>query len=349
MYVVGKPNIANWKKFRERIEKIKDSQILTNDGPFVRELEIRIEQFIGRKCLAVCNATIAIELVLRALELDGEHAITIPSFTFIATAHAITSVRSYPNFVDIDKNSLCMLPNRMSGRAAIPVDIFGGCGNIEEYEENAYITTIYDSAHSLGSRYKGIPMGGFGKASIFSLHATKCIQGFEGGLICTDDEELLNSLRLMRNFGFNSSPKVHGELRGWGTNAKMSEVHAAMALTNFENMEVIIEKNTENYNLYSKYLPDSCQIFKFGSHISPNYSYVPVFSTKRDLIVDYLYERGCFARKYFTPCHKVPPYTYWRGNLENTEEISNSIFCLPTGLSIKEPDIKKICKWVSEV
>ncbi|PWT92763.1 MAG: dTDP-4-dehydro-6-deoxyglucose aminotransferase, partial [Blastocatellia bacterium] len=164
-----------------RINSLLDRRWLSNNGPYVQELEQRLAEYIGVKhCIAMCNATVAIEIVIRALELRGE--VIVPSFTFVATAHAVQWQALIPVFCDIDplthnldpKRVLQAVTPRTSG--IIGVHVWGRPCDVEALSEIADrrgLKLIFDSAHALGCSYEGTMIGCFGDAEIFSFHATK--------------------------------------------------------------------------------------------------------------------------------------------------------------------------------
>lgn len=348
MYVVGKPALLRPKKYLERVEKILYSGTFTNQGPYVRRLESAIEDYMGAYCVAVANATLGLQLVW---EQSPHRWITTQSFTFVATVNALTQEWK-PNFGDIDPNNFGLDPNELKGGAACAVNLFGGVCDIEKLED-ACRWLIFDSAHALGVEWDGRPVGVFGNAEVFSLHATKFINGGEGGLITTRSQELAERLRRTRNFGFIvPSANRHGQLGNeWGTNAKMSEFHAALALTNWEDRELLREVYHQHWETYAANLPFPLYNPQ-RSGVKSNFAYVVGFvdPDKREALLDGLYERGVFARKYFEPLHVLPghhPSHY--PHLKHTEEIARKVICFPTGPSLSQRDILTICEHTQRV
>jgi dTDP-4-amino-4,6-dideoxygalactose transaminase len=206
---VGRPNVGDGGKLMERVGKILDNRWLTNNGPSVQEFERRIADMIGvRNCVAMCNATVAMEMTIRALDLSGE--VIVPSFTFIAAAHALQSQLITPVFCDIDPKTHNLDPRcieelitpRTTG--IIPVHLWGRACDTDAIAEIAgrrNLKVLYDAAHAFGCSHGGRMIGGFGECEIFSFHATKIINTFEGGAVTTNNDTVANKLRLMRNFG----------------------------------------------------------------------------------------------------------------------------------------------------
>lgn len=200
---VGRPNIGNREAFLARVNEILDSQWLTNNGPMVQEFERRIAERVGvRHCVAMCNATIALEIAIRALGLSGE--VIVPSWTFVATAHALYWQGITPVFADIDPDTHNLVPDavrrmitpRTSG--IIGVHLWGRAAPIDELQAIADehgLKLMFDAAHAFGSSYKGQSIGRFGACEVFSFHATKAFNTMEGGAVVTNDDELAEAMR----------------------------------------------------------------------------------------------------------------------------------------------------------
>lgn len=357
---VGSPNIGKRDRLMGFIDKILDSGWLTNDGPYSREFERQIETLLGVKhCLAISNGTLALELTIRALGLTGE--VIVPSYTFIATAHALQWQEITPVFCDIDpqthnadpKQIEQLITPRTSG--IIGVHLWGRPSDIDAIErigEEHGLKVLFDAAPAFGCSYKGKMIGNFGDAEVFSFHATKFINTFEGGGITTNDDELAEKIRLMRNFGFDGLDNVIYI----GTNGKMNEVCAAMGLTSLEKMKEFIEVNRRNYEAYSQGLSGipGVSVIRYDSYERCNYQYVPIevhtatIGISRDNLVKILMAENIRARRYFYPgCHKMEPYRSYYPNsslwLRNTEECAGRVIVLPTGTSIELGDVEKIC------
>jgi dTDP-4-amino-4,6-dideoxygalactose transaminase len=358
---VGRPNIPHRDRFLERINAMLDRRWLTNNGPLVREFESRIAALTGVKhCVAMCNATVALEIAIRALELHGE--VIIPSYTFVATAHALQWQEVTPVFADIDPMSYnldpaCierLLTPRTTG--IIGVHVWGrACDTaaIEQIARRHRLKVIYDAAHALGCSHNGKMIGEFGSCEVFSFHATKFLNSFEGGAVVTNDEALAHQMQLMRNFGFAGYDRVLYV----GTNGKLSEVCAAMGLTSLEALDEIIAVNRRNYECYRNNLEDvpGIKLIDYDTSEHQNYQYIvleidpTVASLNRDELVPVLHAENVLARKYFWPCcHRMEPYRSHFPHahllLPNTERVAPRVMVLPTGTTLSCEDINKICR-----
>ncbi|HEX2027221.1 MAG TPA: DegT/DnrJ/EryC1/StrS family aminotransferase [Nitriliruptorales bacterium] len=234
-----RPDLGDTSRLSARLEAILASGILT-DGPTVRALEEAVADYLGvGHVVAVASGTSGLMLVMQACGLDGR--VVMPSFTFAATAHAAHWAGARVTFADIEPASLTLDPEdvreRVDGAAAVVgVHLYGtpcAVEALQEVADHAGIPVIYDAAHALGSRRAGCPVGRFGVAEVFSLSPTKVTVAGEGGLITTDDDALAETCRLGRGYG---NPGDYDCLFP-GLNARMSELHAAVALHAFERLD----------------------------------------------------------------------------------------------------------------
>ena len=358
---VGRPNIGNRQKLLERFNDILDRRWLTNAGKYVQELEGRVAEMVGVKhCIVMCNGTVALEIAIRAAGLTGE--VIVPSLTFIATAHALQWQQITPVFCDIHPKTYNLDPSRVEEMITprttgiIGVHLFGRPSNIDALEELARrrnLKLLFDAAHAFGCSYKGRMIGSFGHAEMFSFHATKFLNTFEGGAIVTNDDELASKIRLMKNFGFAGYDNVIYI----GTNGKMSEVSAAMGLTGLESLEEFINVNRRNYIQYKHELKGipGIQLMAYDETDKCNYQYIVLevdeqtIGISRDQMVQILHAENILARRYFYPgCHNMEPYRSHFPHaglvLPQTEKLVNRLLSLPTGTAVGVEDITKICQ-----
>ncbi|MEO8435103.1 MAG: aminotransferase class I/II-fold pyridoxal phosphate-dependent enzyme [Pyrinomonadaceae bacterium] len=357
---VGRPNFGDRQHLLERIDEIIDGRWFTNAGPFVKELEQKLAQFLGVKhCIAMCNATIALEIAIKALGLKGE--VIVPSFTFIATAHALQWQEITPVFCDVDPETHNLDPRRVEElitphtSGIIGVHLWGRPCDVAGLAEVAHrhrLALLFDAAHAFACSYAGRMIGSFGDAEVFSFHATKFFNTFEGGAVTTNDDELAARMRLMKNFGFAGYDNVIYI----GTNGKMSEVCAAMGLTSLESLSEFIAVNQRNYNLYRQELKDTrgVKVIDYDPAEQNNYQYIVLeideaaTGVGRDDLLNILWAENVIARRYFYPgCHRAEPYrTLYPdagANLRVTEELGTRVLLLPNGNAVGEAEIRGIC------
>jgi dTDP-4-amino-4,6-dideoxygalactose transaminase len=357
---VGRPNIGKRDRLLERINNILDTRWFTNNGPYVQEIEKKIAQMLGVKhCIATCNGTIALEIAIRALGLAGE--VIVPSFTFLATAHALQWQGVTPVFCDIDplthnldpRSVEHMITSRTTG--VIGVHLWGRPCDVKALLDIANrhnLKLLFDAAHAFGCSYKGRMIGNFGDAEVFSFHATKFFNTFEGGAVITNDDELAAKVRLMKNFGFADYDRVISI----GINGKMSEVSAAMGLTSLESIEEFIATNYRNYKQYREHLAEvpGVSLITYNEQEKNNYQYIvleideDLTHVNRDQLKEILWAENVLVRRYFYPgCHRMEPYRSLFPQagllLPHTERLSDRVLSLPTGTSVGPDDIEKIC------
>lgn len=356
---VGRPNIGDRQKLLNRINDIIDRRWLTNRGPYVEEFETRLAEYLGVKhCVVMTNATIALEITTRALGFSGE--VLVPSFTFIATAHALQWQEITPVFCDVDPETHNLDPAKIEQMITprttgiVGVHVWGRPCAIDELSsiaEKHGLKLVFDAAHAFGCSHQGQMIGNFGDAEVFSFHATKFFNTFEGGAVATNDDELARKIRLMQNFGFAGLDKVIYI----GTNGKMSEASAAMGLTSLESLEQFIEANRRNYVEYLNQLAGipGVRMLEYEPSEKQNYQYIileidsALTGITRNALVELLHAEHIRARRYFYPgCHQMEPYRSYFPHagllLPETEKLTDRVLSLPTGTAITPGDIQKI-------
>jgi dTDP-4-amino-4,6-dideoxygalactose transaminase len=362
---VGRPNLGDREAFLRRVNDIFDRRWLSNDGPLLKEFEQRVVDLVGVKhCVAMCNATTALEIAIRAVELRGE--VIVPSYTFIATAHALQWQEITPVFADLDPRTHNIDPGAIERlitprtTGIIGVHLWGRACNTEAIEaigKKRDLKVMYDAAHAFGCTHQGRNIGGFGECEVFSFHATKFINCFEGGAVVTNNDQLADRMRLMRNFGFAGYDTVICT----GTNGKMTEVCAAMGLTSLEAMEEIVAINRRNHECYRTGLQGLLGVSLINYHPRErnNFQYVvvevdpEVASLNRDELVSVLHAENVLARKYFWPgCHRMEPYWSFQPEgstlLPQTERAATRIMVLPTGQEVAADAVRRICEIIGK-
>jgi len=355
---VGRPNIGDRDRFFELTGQMLDRRMLTNNGPLLQELERRLAEFLGvRQVVAMCNGTIALEIAIRALGLTGE--VILPSYTFVATAQALHWQAITPVFADIDPETHNLDPAAVERMITprttgiIGVHVWGRPAPIEALQEIADrrgLHLMFDAAHAFACSHKGRMIGGFGRAEVFSFHATKFFNTFEGGAIATNDEELATSMRYMRNFGFETFDKAVFP----GTNGKMPEVCAAMGLTNLDYLPTVVDTNRRHHEAYTAAFAaiDGVSLLQYDTAEANNFQYVIVeidehCPVSRDEFVAAMHAEGILARKYFWPgCHNMKPFRDLFPHaglmLPNTPKVSERVIVLPTGTALPEDAVETI-------
>jgi len=329
---VGYPNLGSRKAYYSLMDSAFDRNWLTNDGPLVREFEEMAANFLRvPEAVAVCNATIGLQIALRACDCyDGK--VIMPAWTVPATACAVAWMGLEPVFVDVGEDHLIdpeWVRDAMDEDvvAVIGVHLWGKRCDIPALDEASLgVPLIFDAAHALSFAW-----GGYGDAEVFSLHATKMVNSFEGGIV-TANRSTTERIRALRCFGYagEEAPSYVG------MNAKMSESHAAMGIVNLERYEEIRLANAKAWDRYKEI---------FGARLldpNPNCQYVVIEVDNRDRLMERLRERGILARRYGWPgLHRTRPF-FTGQRLPVTEWLAERTLVLPTGLQMTDEDFDVI-------
>ena len=317
---VGRPNLGDRDTLLSRFATALDRRWLTNNGPYVQAFEAELANYLGvRHCIAVSNATIGLQIAIRGLGLSGE--VIVPSLTFPATVHALAWQGLRPVFGDVDPATHNLDPahvERLIGpetTGILGVHLWGNPCAIDALSEIAdrrRLTLLFDAAHAFGCSHRGRMIGNFGRAEVFSFHATKFLSTGEGGAIATNDDELANELRRLRNFGIEGD-----QVAGIGINGKMNELAAAMGLTALESRDEFISRNHDNLAAYGAALANvrGLELFVMPMCERHNRQYVVIdveereTGMSRDEVLAALHAENVLAKRYFFPgCHRVEPY-----------------------------------------
>lgn len=351
MINVTKPFLPPIEEYQEYVKQIWNRNWLTNNGPLVNEIELRLKEYLDiNHLLFLNNGTIALQIAIKALNLKGE-IITTP-FSYVATTSSIVWEGCKPVFVDIDPDTLNIDDTKIEASinenttAIIATHTYGNPCNIEAIQTIAdkyHLKVIYDASHCFGTKYKGKSVFSYGDISTTSFHATKIFHTIEGGAVFTSDPILLKKMVYMRNFGHNG-PVDFAEI---GINGKNSEFHAAMGVINLKYMSSIFEDRKQQYDRYNswmKYL--KVRNIKFNPDSEYNYSYYPiVFESESILLnsVEILNGHWIYPRRYFFPTLNNLKY------VENShtpigDEISARVLCLPLYYKLSMEEIDFICR-----
>lgn len=357
--LVTRSSMPPMEEFIEEIKEMWDSHWLTNMGPKHRELQAKLEEYLGVEHIdLLTNGHMALELSMQALNLQGE-VITTP-YTFASTTHAIVRNGLTPVFCDVNPIDFTMdvtkIEELITDRtcAIVPVHVYGNICNIEEIERIAKkysLKVIYDAAHTFGVRYKDKGIGDFGDVSCFSFHATKVFNSIEGGAVCFHDKEFGEALYNLKNFGIHGPERVEAV----GANAKMNEFCAAMGICNLRHVDEEIAKRKAVVERYRTHLEgvDGIQLNPVQDGVTPNYAYFPavfdekVFGSSRNEVFDELAEQGIGARKYFYPITNSFECFHGQYDVNDTPvalHLSKRVLTLPLYADLALEDVDRICE-----
>jgi dTDP-4-amino-4,6-dideoxygalactose transaminase len=356
---VNKPNAGSRKSFDDFVDQIWKTRWFTNEGTLSVKLENDIRDKLNvEHCVIMSSGTEAMQVLIKALDLDGE--VIMPSFTFISTAHILNFSGIQPVFCDVDPTTCnadvahceSLITERTT--AIIPTHIWGRPCNIEAFEKLAKrynLRLIFDAAHAFGCTSNGLAIGRYGDAEVFSFNATKSFHCGEGGAVTCTSQKLAEKMRALRNFGFDALDHTVSV----GLNAKLPETSAALGLANLEEFDSFVAQSCRTYESYVEKLSDIPQIkfFHYSDHEYHNYHYVSILLDgncilTRDEIVQILHAENILARRYFFPgCHELEPFktlSVRSGNqLSVTEKISQNVLILPAGSQIFPAEVTLVC------
>lgn len=356
--LVTRSSMPPMEEYVDEIKDIWDSHWLTNMGPKHKELQKKLEEYLGVDHIdLLTNGHMSLELTLQALNLQGE-VITTP-FTFASTTHAIVRNGLKPVFCDVDPKTYCMDPTKIEELitdrtcAILPVHVYGNVCDIEAIQKIADkygLKVIYDACHTFGETYKGRGIGSYGDVSCFSFHATKVFNTIEGGAVCYHDERFGRDIYGLKNFGIRDQETVDAV----GSNAKMNEFCAAMGLCNLRHVDEEIAKRKKVVERYRAALDgiDGLQLNAVQPDVKSNYAYFPVifepetFGATRNEVFDSLAKENIYARKYFYPLTNT--FECFHGQFDVTKtpvalHLSKRVLTLPLYADLELDDVDKIC------
>ncbi len=350
MIPVTKPFLPPESEYLTYITSIWERQWLTNNGPLVNELELRLKEYLRiPHILFLSNGTIALQIALKALNLTDE-IITTP-FSYVATTNSIIWEGCKPVYVDIDANSLNIDPLKIEfaitekTSAILATHVYGNPCDVEAIEKKKkkhHLKVIYDAAHCFGTTYKGKSIFEFGDISTTSFHATKLFHTVEGGAVFTKNADLLKKMSFLRNFGHDGYEKFSDI----GINGKNSEFHAAMGLVNLKYIDEILINRRKLSMYYNDALVNLKCLKPTLIHDSQyNYSYYPVVLESEEItlkMIQVLNDNWIYPRRYFYPNLSKMPYIEDNFVLPITESISKRVLCLPLFHSLSKEEIDLI-------
>lgn len=354
---VTQPLMPPLKDFLPYLEKIWESKWLTNDGPFHKQLEQALCDYLGVKYISLfTNGTIALVTALQSLRITGE-VITTP-YSFVATAHSLLWNGIKPVFVDIDPVTLNIDPNKIEAAitplttAILPVHCYGhpcDVDHIQKIADNYALKVIYDAAHAFGVQTDSGSVLNYGDLAALSFHATKVFTTFEGGAIVCQDAKTKQHIDHLKNFGFVDETIVVSP----GINGKMSEINAAFGLLQLKGFDLAIKKRREIDAHYRKALVNVKGIccLSVGKERFSNYAYFPIlvkpeYPMSRDALYQTLRDNDIYARRYFYPL--VSDFPMYRAlpsvepsNLPVARKAASEVICLPIYPALESSDVDR--------
>jgi dTDP-4-amino-4,6-dideoxygalactose transaminase len=348
----------DFDKFLGYSKTFFDRHQYTNNGALVRQLEQRLAGFHQTEhCVAFCSGFWALALAISALARAGCSEVVMPSFTYRRMADIAAWAKLKPHFCDVDTDTLansaatvrpCINENTALILGVHPIVGFCDIDGLTALAQEENIPLLFDSVESVYESFAGRRIGSFGAAEIFSLGASKLVNGFEGGYLTTNDAKLAERLALTREFGFNGQDNV--AVSG-GLNAKLNEIHAAMALAGLDDLEDQITRNRQRYLTYKRLLAPlkGVRLLEFDENHRPGYKNIVIeilddWPLTRAESVSILNAEMILARAYYTPpLHRKPmAYPHVPVELPVTDRLAERFILPPCGHLVSNEDIGEI-------
>lgn len=356
---VTSPLLPDLEEFGDCLKQIWDSKWITNNGSFHRQLETELAAYLKVPYISLfTNGTLPLITALQALRVTGE-VITTP-YSFVATTHALWWNGIKPVFVDIDRNTGNIAPDRIEAAitpkttAIMPVHVYGKPCDVDAIQAIADkygLKVIYDAAHAFGVEVNGKSILNAGDVSTLSFHATKVYNTIEGGALVMHDEKMKKRIDNLKNFGFAGETEVVAP----GINSKMDEVRSAYGLLNLKQVDAAIEARRQVAIKYRDALRDveGIEFWDDLPGVKHNYSYFPIFvdaeryGMTRDELYFKMREQGVLGRRYFYPL--ISDFAPYRGlpsaareNLPVAARMADEVICLPMHNALTDEDFRRI-------
>lgn len=349
---------------------IKD--VFTKDmftmGNNVKLFEKKMSNFCNSKyAIAISNGTVALDLALKAIGIQPKDEVIVPAISYFSTASAISYQKAIPVFVDIELDTYNLDPNKIEKaitkktKAIIYIDYGGNPSNHEQIFKIAKknnLIVINDAAQSLGAKKKGKNLGAFGHISTMSFHMAKMITTIEGGMIFTNNSRFYKKIISLRNIGEAKDKKyIHDEI---GTNARMTEINAAIGIAQFEKLNSFIKNRKAVAKLYDSLIIKNGLPVTFTKKINKDsinaYFFYPILLKNRDKVANILKKKYFIDTRvaYPMPIYNQPVYkrnkkTFKKMKCPNAEKFSKEVLNLPMFPSMKKKEINYIIGSLSEI
>jgi dTDP-4-amino-4,6-dideoxygalactose transaminase len=357
---VTQPDLPPLEEFMEYLKQIWNNKILTNNGPFHKQFEQALAEYLGVRYLSVfSNGTLALITALQALRITGE-VITSP-FSFVATTHSLWWNNIKPVFADIDPQYFNLDPDKVEAAittqttSIMPVHVYGNpcrVSAIQRIADTYGLKVIYDAAHAFGVKINNNTVLNYGDLSVISFHATKVFNTIEGGAIVCHDVDMKKRIDFLKNFGFEDEVTVVAP----GINAKMNELQAAYGLLQLKYVDECIAKRKIIAKTYREQLSGvpGIRFTEDMEGVRHSYSYFPIlidaekYGQTRDEVYENLRKHNIYGRRYFYPL--ISQFPIYRGlpsakpeNLPIANKVAEQVICLPIFPMLNVETVLKIC------
>ncbi len=360
---VAEPDIGE-DELKNVVEAVKSGWV-SSKGPFIEEFEKGFSGYIGVKYgIATSNGTAALHLALMALEIKHEDEVIIPALTFASVANVVLYTGARPVFVDSHPEYWCINSSKLEEKinkrtkAIIPVHLYGNPCNMDSIMKIAKDYDLYvieDCAEAHGAEYKGKKVGTFGDIVCFSFYGNKIITTGEGGMCLTNNEDLAQKMKVLRDHGMDVKQRYWHEVVGF--NYRMTNLQAALGVAQLEKIDSFIERKRKIAKIYGSFLknvqgvvlhpemPWAKNVYWLYSILVDDKSY----GIDRDELIGKLAKNGVETRRFFYPIHIMPPYKKYAADCQFpvTEKLSLRGINLPSSVKLAEEEIYKVAQLVN--
>lgn len=360
----GKQSIDE-KDIEEVIKVLKGDWITC--GPKVEEFEKSISNYVNSKySVAVNSGTSALDIAVGSLNLEPRSEIITTPFTFVADSNCILYNKCTPVFVDIDKETFNIDPEKIKEKitsktkAIIFVDFAGQPCEIDKLKEIAEENDLYlieDASHSLGGEYKGKKIGNFADLTVFSFHPVKPITTGEGGAVSTNNEEFHKRMKLLRNHGMDKGPNERIGYRYdvplLGRNYRITDIQCALGISQMKKLDSFIKRRNEIAEIYNKEFENiNVTPQRLISDVRSGWHIYPILVENRDEIFQKMRDEGIGANVHYIPIYKFSFYKQFNLNSEdypNTEYVSSRVLSLPIYPKMNDNEVRRVINTIKEV
>lgn len=354
--------------YLSQLKKAFNARHLTNDGEIVRTLENELAAFHEvEHCIALANAGLGIIMLIQLFSEGRSGEVIMPAFSYRGLPHFAQWAGQTPRFADVDPLTHGLAPNSVAAAisdrttAVLGVCNFNHPGNIDQLSQVARdknVPFFLDSVYAVGSTYKGKILGSFAEAEVYSLHATKLLNGFEGGYITTSNAQIAALLKWQRNFALPAlRPNCPGTGTVIGLNAKLNELHAALALLSIRQINQIIEENHKKFKTYTSGLKNikTLSLIPYAEGERANYQMAVIellddWPLTQKQTVAVLRSEGAAITSYYSPPLHLSehcPQFLEKPSLPVAEALARKFVQLPVGELTGQEDIRSVCGFLS--
>jgi perosamine synthetase len=345
----------------EEITKVIKSTFITEKNA-TREFEANFQELTGAKhVIAMFNATVALFSALKAVGVGPGDEVIVPDLTFVATANSVIMAGAKPVFCDVDKQSFNIDPDEIEKKITdktkciMPVHLYGQCADMDRIMEIAKkhnLAVVEDAAETVGAKFNGQAAGTFGDIGVYSFYANKIMTTAEGGLILTNNDELADNCKILKNHGrIKAGTFIHPHV---GFNFKFTDLQAAVGLAQFKKLPTMMTNKQQVLKWYKQYLegvdgvefpwqdPRAENVIWFINLLTPN---VP--SSK---LAEHLKANEIETRSFFPPLHTQPCYDdeLSAGDFPNSDWLYEHGLSLPSSYNLTEEEVKYVCDKIRE-